>query len=125
MLLQIGAHPLGRPPVSLRVRAIVSPRFNVAFESGVPLIAALVLGDLHSALLVASLVTGTYALGIVSLRGRRKSQRSERDYGNCGPLQFGELSITRTGANGLTEDASEATLIRRTISDKPLVGGRP
>jgi hypothetical protein len=39
------------PVHSLRVRAIVSTSFNVAFESVVPLIAALVLGDLRSALL--------------------------------------------------------------------------
>jgi len=53
------------------VRAIVSTSFNVAFESVVPLIAALILGDLHSALMIASLVTGTYALCIVALRGRQ------------------------------------------------------
>jgi hypothetical protein len=56
---------------SLRVRAIVSTSFNVAFESVVPLIAALILGDVHSAVLVASLVTGTYALCIVAIRGRQ------------------------------------------------------
>ena len=36
-----------------------------------PKASALILGDLHSALLVASLVTGTYALCIVALRGRQ------------------------------------------------------
>jgi hypothetical protein len=57
------------PVHSLRVRAIVSTSFNVAFESVVPLIAALILGGTHSGLLVASLVTGTYALGIITIRG--------------------------------------------------------
>ena len=59
------------PVHSLRVRAIVSTSFNVAFESVVPLIAALILGDMHSALVVASLVTGTYALGVITFRGRQ------------------------------------------------------
>jgi hypothetical protein len=59
------------PVHSLRVRAIVSTSFNVAFESVVPLIAALILGDTHSALLVASVVTGTYALGVITIRGRQ------------------------------------------------------
>jgi len=56
---------------SLRVRAIVSTSFNVVFESVVPLIAVLILGDAHSAVLVASLVTGAYALGIITIRGRQ------------------------------------------------------
>ena len=59
------------PVHSLRVRAIVSTSFNVAFESVVPLIAALILGDMHSALVVASLVTGTYAFGVITFRGRQ------------------------------------------------------
>ncbi len=59
------------PVHSLRVRAIVSTSFNVAFESVIPLIAALILGDVHSGLLVASLVTGTYALCVVAIRGRQ------------------------------------------------------
>lgn len=59
------------PVHSLRVRAIVSTSFNVAFESVVPLIAVLILGDIRIALVVASLVTGTYALGIITIRGRQ------------------------------------------------------
>lgn len=59
------------PVHSIRVRAIVSTSFNVAFESVVPLIAALILGDIHSALVVASLVTGLYALGVITIRGRQ------------------------------------------------------
>jgi hypothetical protein len=53
------------------VRVIVSTSFNVAFESVVPLIAALILGGGHSAVQVASLVTGIYVLCIVALRGRQ------------------------------------------------------
>jgi len=59
------------PVHSLRVRAIVSTSFNVAFESVVPLIAALILNDVHSALQIASLVTGAYALVVVALRLRQ------------------------------------------------------
>jgi len=59
------------PGHSIRVRAIVSTSFNVAFESVIPLIAALILGDIHSALVVASLITGTYAFGVISIRGRQ------------------------------------------------------
>ena len=59
------------PGHSLRVRVIVSTSFNVAFESVVPLIAALILGNMHTAVLVASLVTGVYVLCIVGLRGRQ------------------------------------------------------
>lgn len=59
------------PIHSIRVRAIVSTSFNVAFESVVPLIAALIIRDVHSALVVASLVTGTYALGVIAIRGRQ------------------------------------------------------
>jgi hypothetical protein len=62
------------PVHSLRVRVIVSTSLNVAFESVVPLIAALILRDIHFAVLVASLVTGTYALCIVALRGRQVMQ---------------------------------------------------
>ncbi|HVC75390.1 MAG TPA: hypothetical protein VND96_02615 [Candidatus Micrarchaeaceae archaeon] len=62
---------LWTPVHSIRVRAIVSTSFNVAFESVVPLIAALMLGDIHSALVVASLVTGTYALCVITIRGRQ------------------------------------------------------
>src|SRR5260370_29980483 len=50
------------PAHLLRVRVIVSTSFNVAFESVVPLIAALILGNMHSALVVASLVTRIYLL---------------------------------------------------------------
>jgi hypothetical protein len=60
---------LWTPAHSLRVRVIVSTSFNVAFESVVPLIAALILGNMHSALVVASLVTGIYVLWIVAFRG--------------------------------------------------------
>ena len=59
------------PVHSVRVRAIVSTSFNVAFESVVPLIATLIIRDIHSALVVASLVTGTYALGVIAIRGRQ------------------------------------------------------
>ncbi len=52
---------LWTPAHSLRVRVIVSTSFNVAFESVVPLIAALILGN--------SLVTGIYVLWIVAFRG--------------------------------------------------------
>ena len=62
---------LWSPAHSLRVRAIVSTSFNVAFESVIPLIATLILRDTHSALLVASLVTGTYVFGVVAIRGRQ------------------------------------------------------
>jgi hypothetical protein len=62
---------LWTPAHSLRVRVIVSTSFNVAFESVVPLIAALILGGGHSAVQVASLVTGIYVLCIVALRGRQ------------------------------------------------------
>ena len=62
---------LWTPAHSLRVRVIVSTSFNVAFESVVPLIAALLLGNVHSALVVASLVTGTYLLWIVAFRVRQ------------------------------------------------------
>jgi len=64
------------PTHSLRVKAIVSTSFNVAFESVIPLIAALILRDVHSALLVASLITGTYALCVVAIRGRQFVQTS-------------------------------------------------
>lgn len=56
---------------SFRVRAIVSTSFNVAFESILPLIAVSALRDPRQAVLVASLVTGTYALAVVSLRTRQ------------------------------------------------------
>jgi hypothetical protein len=59
------------PVHSIRVRAIVSTSFNVAFESVIPVIASLILHDIHSALVVASLITGTYALGVVAVRGRQ------------------------------------------------------
>lgn len=67
---------LWTPAHSLRVRVIVSTSFNVAFESVVPLIAALILGNMRSALVVASLVTGIYVLWIVALRGRQFFQTS-------------------------------------------------
>jgi hypothetical protein len=59
------------PVHSIRVRAIVSTSFNVVFESVVPLIAVLIIGDIRSAMVVASLITGTYALGVISIRGRQ------------------------------------------------------
>ena len=63
--------PAWTPGHSLRVRAIVSTSFNVAFESVVPLIAVSALGDPYAAVRVASLLTGTYALAVVLLRARQ------------------------------------------------------
>ena len=62
---------LWTPVHSIRVRAIVSTSFNVAFESVVPVIAALIIPDFHLALVVASLITGIYALGVITIRGRQ------------------------------------------------------
>ena len=59
---------LWTPAHSLRVRVIVSTSLNVAFESVIPLIAALIIGNMHNALVVASLVTGAYVLWIVAFR---------------------------------------------------------
>jgi len=56
------------PAHSLRVRAIVSTSLNVAFESVIPVIAVLAMGNMHSGLVIASLVTGIYGLVIVGLR---------------------------------------------------------
>lgn len=56
------------PAHSLRVRAIVSTSLNVAFESVIPVIAVLATGNMHSGLVIASLITGVYGLTIVGLR---------------------------------------------------------
>lgn len=63
--------PAWTPAHSLRVRAIVSTSFNVAFESIVPLIAVSALGDPFAAVRLAGLLTGTYALAVVLLRLRQ------------------------------------------------------
>ena len=63
--------PAWTPGHSLRVRAIVSTSFNVAFESVVPLIAVAALGDPIAAVRVASILTATYALAVVLLRLRQ------------------------------------------------------
>jgi len=89
------------PVHSLRVRAIVSTSFNVAFESVLPLIAASILGDVHSALVVASLVTGTYALCIVTIRGRQfVKTRGFRLRSGQVMLVTGVLSVTLFLLNG-------------------------
>jgi hypothetical protein len=55
----------------LRQRAIVSTSFNVVFEALTPLIAFAWLGDVRSAIVVASFAVAIYATGVVLYRGRQ------------------------------------------------------
>jgi len=59
------------PAMRLRQRSIVSTSFNVGLESFAPLIAFAWLEELHSALVVASLVVAIYTTSVVLFRGRQ------------------------------------------------------
>jgi len=59
------------PVQRIRQRAIVSTSFNVGLESFAPLIAFAWLEELHSALVVASLVVAIYTTSVVLFRGRQ------------------------------------------------------
>jgi hypothetical protein len=86
----------------------------------VPLIAAFILGDLHSALLVASLVTGTYALCIVALRGRQFWQTSAfRLRSGQVMLATGVLSVTLFLLNAFSSFQSGFTHLLCASSSPP------
>jgi hypothetical protein len=59
------------PHMRIRQRAILSTSFNVMFESLAPSIVYAWLGDVHSAIVVASAGVAVYATGIVIWRGRQ------------------------------------------------------
>ncbi len=59
------------PAMRIRQRAVVSTSFNVVFEALAPSIVFAWLGDLRSALVVASAGVAVYATGIVTWRARQ------------------------------------------------------
>jgi hypothetical protein len=59
------------PAMRIRQRAIVSTSFNVMFEALAPSIVFAWLGDVHSAIVVASAGVAVYATGVVIWRGRQ------------------------------------------------------
>lgn len=59
------------PAQRIRLRAIVSTSFNVAFESLVPPILFPALGDQRSTVMVASAIVAIYAWVVISVRARQ------------------------------------------------------